>query len=214
MGVGQSKSRSRQRGPGSCHEEIGCQKTTRSTLTCTNCAMLRSLPGRFGNSTTSRSSPRPRSSWVKTPAEQHAPVPPQRRARPDRCATCAVLAPPTREVRCHAPPFNVYRCDSENARNQRTREPVALAMVFCRSAPSSGSHLSGDVQFQGFSRWCSASRVSTRGRGRCCAWRLRRLRNDDPDVLLGAAQTALTPRECNGVSPQYLSGNADHMRRP
>ena len=160
--------------------------------------MLRSLPGRFGNSTTSRSSPRPRSSWVKTPAEQHAPVPPQRRTRPDRCATCAVLAPPTREVRCHAPPFNVYRCDSENARNQRTREPVALAMVFCRSAPSSGSHLSGDVQFQGFSRWCSASRVSTRGRGRCCAWRLRRLRNDDPDVLLGAAQTALTSREYNG----------------
>jgi hypothetical protein len=166
MGVGQSKSRSRQRGPGSCHEEIGCQKTTRSTLTCTNCAMLRSLPGRFGNSTTSRSSPRPRSSWVKTPAEQHAPVPPQRRARPDRCATCAVLAPPTREVRCHAPPFNVYRCDSDNARNQRTREPVALVMVFCRPAPSSGSHLSGDVRFQGFSQWCSASRGSTRGRGR------------------------------------------------
>ena len=44
--------------------------------------------------------------------------------------------------------------------------------------------------------------------------RLRRLRNDDPDVLLGAAQTALTPRECNGISPQYLSGNADRMRRP
>ena len=87
-------------------------------------------------------------------------------SRPDRCATCAVLAPPTREVRCHAPPFNVYRCDSENARNQRTREPVALVMVFCRPAPSSGSHLSGDVRFQGFSQWCSASRGSTRGRGR------------------------------------------------
>ena len=125
-----------------------------------------SRPSAASLCSTTSSSPRPRSSWVKTPAEQHAPVPPQRRARPDRCATCAVLAPPTREVRCHAPPFNVYRCDSENARNQRTREPVALVMVFCRPAPSSGSHLSGDVRFQGFSQWCSASRGSTRGRGR------------------------------------------------
>ena len=79
--------------------QIGCQKTTRSTLTCTNCAMLRSLPGRFGNSTTSRSSARPRSSWVKTPAEQHAPVPPQRSVGAGTCATCSARGSTAREVR-------------------------------------------------------------------------------------------------------------------
>ncbi len=39
------------------------------------------------------------------------------------------------------------------------------------------------------------------------------MRNDDPDVLLGAAETALTARECYGVTLHYLWGIADQTRR-